>query len=302
MVRSALLATVLLLTAKPPSAQAQQAEPRPPAALAILHDRERQQELDLSTEQFDAVEDLWRGWEKAAAAFGEDDGYWPKRREYSQRALELLSDGQRGKLLRMLLRHDLERTSTPLFWLRYPRTQAELRLSGEQKNAIERLQSEWVERAFAALKGLEPTGPPHFPWLTRDIAAKRAELEREFQSRMDDELERILTADQRRRFNEITIQVETRTQGPRIFQDPRVAPALGFSVEQQERLSGLITELRNQNAANPLGSTERERQGIREVVSSILTPEQQRRWKELLGDPLDWTGATLLDGEPARPN
>jgi serine/threonine protein kinase len=113
----------------------------------------------------------------------------------------------------------------------------------------------------------------------------------------------ILTPDQRRRLRQIAIQ----QLGIRAFRHPTVIKALGLTLEQRHALlRRLQIESFTSDDLHKLVSpdaslkqiahkvVERQRQWIKSIVQEELSAEQQARWKELTGEPLEGSALFFL--------
>jgi Spy/CpxP family protein refolding chaperone len=156
--------------------------------------------------------------------------------------------------------------------------QDELKLSDEQKKQV----AEHVEKQRAAMGELQ--------------GLERAERQTKMQERIkanDAAVSTILNADQAKRFKQISLQ----QRGPLAFADPEVATALGFTSEQKDKIKAVQdsaqSELRGLFQGGAGGGDREEarkkmdalRTSSNEKLQSLLTPEQQEKWKSLTGDP-----------------
>lgn len=160
--------------------------------------------------------------------------------------------------------------TAPILLLSRPDVQADLKLTTSQVLSAQRAIRSLYERA-AALKG-QPD--------SEVIAARRA---------IDEAQQRWLDAqindDQRARLFQIDLQWE----GPSaVISRPWLATHLGLSTDQRQALSQAVARLETQRNSSTPGQAggPPDEQALAEEVLSILTPEQRRNWKELLGRPL----------------
>jgi hypothetical protein len=115
----------------------------------------------------------------------------------------------------------------------------------------------------------------------------------------------ILTAEQLGRLRQIGVQ----SQGLRAFNEPEVAAALKLTAAQRERIRALEADtFFGGLAGKPAGGSPddfREAQDRRlraardRVVAEVLTPEQARRWRDLVGKPFE--GPLMPFGLPGPP-
>lgn len=103
----------------------------------------------------------------------------------------------------------------------------------------------------------------------------------------------ILQTDQLQRFKEISLQ----QRGPEALADPEVAEAVGLSDEQKERVGEVQSAARKEmRGLFQQGGDDRQerrkkfaaaREALYAKVGEILTPDQQAKWKQLLGKPFE---------------
>ncbi len=164
--------------------------------------------------------------------------------------------------------------------------QNELKLSDEQIQKVTEL-AEKQREAFAGLGDLDPE--------------ERREKFAEAQTSQREELAKILSAEQGQRLKQIAWQ----QSGPQALANPEVATALELSDEQKQAVETAQTDMREQMrelfAGGPDGDREAAREKMAELqkaasekLDKVLTPEQQTKFKELLGTP--------FTGEIQRPS
>jgi hypothetical protein len=120
-------------------------------------------------------------------------------------------------------------------------------------------------------------------------------------------VEEVLKPEQRQRLREISWQL----QGPLALTDPEVAKELGLSEEQQIQIAA-VKETVHAQMIPPMGkggpppNPDTMRKKLAEVnktaegkIQQILTPEQQTRWKTLLGKTI--AGNITLGPPPGFP-
>jgi hypothetical protein len=121
--------------------------------------------------------------------------------------------------------------------------------------------------------------------------------------------ESILTdPQQRQRFNQLNWQY----RGFDAFTDPTIQQKLNLTAEQTQKLNQFRNDWSTQ--MNTLGSTfqtNREaatkqfnqlRTTTNERINSVLTPEQQKTWRELMGDPYNFQPNLFFPGGISTPN
>jgi serine/threonine protein kinase len=104
------------------------------------------------------------------------------------------------------------------------------------------------------------------------------------------EVARVLRPEQLRRFKQIALQA----QGVGAFREPEVAAALKLTAEQRERLRAIESDVffahpdrprPGLSLPDPAGKTAAEvREAAMARARAVLTEEQLRRWKELIGE------------------
>jgi hypothetical protein len=159
--------------------------------------------------------------------------------------------------------------TAPLLLLSRPDVRAEIGLDSAQAADADKTLNELYQQALA-LKGLR--GP--------DAENRKRAID----LAGEQWLEYRLSEAQRKRFSQIELQWE----GPSaLIHRPIVADALGLSHEQRSRLAEAITA---RNRRRDLGADlwECERQ-LFEQTRSLLTTDQQRRWRAMLGPPVAFT-------------
>jgi serine/threonine protein kinase len=161
--------------------------------------------------------------------------------------------------------------------LHMPEVQDELHLSVAQRNAIKRMQDNWMKKSLE----VRQRSPG-------ERERQRLELARDQEKRVA----QLLTPEQLRRFKQIALQYI----GPLAFSDPGVAEALRLTPEQKKeiRTSQDWTCLLR-NTFSPRPDRRRSPQGANEATApdqvaqvkilGLLTPEQRRQWDELVGEP-----------------
>jgi hypothetical protein len=107
------------------------------------------------------------------------------------------------------------------------------------------------------------------------------------------EVDAILSASQRRRLRQLSLQSE----GLGAFREPEVVQGLGLSPRQREQiraieeevLIGQMREMRAGGMPGDAGTKPRELEVPKamERALAVLTAEQSRRWSELVGEAID---------------
>jgi hypothetical protein len=167
---------------------------------------------------------------------------------------------------------------TPLGLLAQESVQNELRLSDDQKKQV----TEQAEKQRAALGDL------------RNLSRQERQAKQQEDTKANAAAAAaILNADQTKRFKQISLQ----QRGPRAFADPEIAQALNFTIEQNEKINAIRESIQAEigplfRAADAGGDRQETRKkmdairkGSDEKLQGLLTPEQQEKWKSLVGDP-----------------
>ncbi len=164
--------------------------------------------------------------------------------------------------------------------------QKELKLSDEQIEKAKKAQTEMSEKMrekFSELQNLD--------------AGERQQKMQTVMKEMNDETKKvasgILTADQTKRFDQISLQV----QGFQAFNSPDIQKKLGITDEQKEKLQTLGEEMRSQMPTREDMQADREaatkkRETVtketKEKAMNILTDSQKATYKEMTGAPFDY--------------
>jgi serine/threonine protein kinase len=96
-------------------------------------------------------------------------------------------------------------------------------------------------------------------------------------------------------------QIEWQLQGPRAFDDPKVAAAMKLTAGQKERLRGIEAEQFGCGPGDhgPGGPPKPPEQPAADRIAAVLTAEQAARWKEMTGEPFQ--GRAFTFGPPGGP-
>jgi len=177
------------------------------------------------------------------------------------------------------------RSSTRFYLLRQTVVRDDLELSPEQIAQVGELtvkaSREWAE-SFRDIGLVSPAERGR-----RSIRQARAN---------EAELNRILTLSQQARLQQIGLQSE----GSAAFRDPEVAELLGLTPDQRNRVRvieddaafGWMRRRENKSDADPRSTDQR--------LVEVLTADQARKWRELIGDPIRGVLAPSLGTRSAR--
>ncbi len=163
--------------------------------------------------------------------------------------------------------------------------QKELKLTDEQARKLEAFRTEAREMAREQARGL------------RDLPAdgrraKLQELTRSSNEALQKGLADTLKPEQVKRFEQIAVQA-----APDAFGIPRVQEALKLTDDQKAQIKeineettksmrGLRDEFRNDREAAMKKGAEM-RKGAKEKAAALLTDDQKKAWKELIGEPYE---------------
>jgi Spy/CpxP family protein refolding chaperone len=175
----------------------------------------------------------------------------------------------------------------------HPGVQEQLKLSDGQRTKIAEITGQVREFESSFHAGLESSRKSSVAerkaqW-QQQLAQRRQRFEqlqqkvnstRQAVERAGEEMTKLLTPAQQKRLNEIRLQV----QGADALFKPYIIRALGLTTTQQIRLGKLKEETNRQVFL--AGNEQRravQREGERHMISSVLTPEQQRKLQEMKG-------------------
>jgi eukaryotic-like serine/threonine-protein kinase len=166
---------------------------------------------------------------------------------------------------RLLEEQDLRWESDGAFWMKDPHVRAELALTAEQ------IQN--VDRAFAPPnKGPPPKGPPRPFDPTPEVKI---------------ELIKSLSAQQRQRLRQLSIQL----RAPMVFNEPEVIDPLNLSYPQRQQIKTILQEEwwsafgHFRKEPKPPGADKDIKGRAVERILEVLTPEQRESWRALIGSP-----------------
>ncbi|MBX3415770.1 MAG: hypothetical protein KF708_24005 [Pirellulales bacterium] len=179
----------------------------------------------------------------------------------------------------------------PVFLLGNESVQQELKLTDEQKQEAEKI----AESDREAVRGL------------RDLPREqiRARIAERIKN-TNDKLAKVLDAAQLKRLKQISWQ----QRGARAFSDPEVAEELKLTPAQTEQIETIQedagTEMRAISEENE-GDREGTRRKFVELAAAtkakivdLLTPDQQTKFKELLGEPFEGEIRSPFQGQGRR--
>jgi hypothetical protein len=171
-----------------------------------------------------------------------------------------------------------------LFLIGNEPVQEELKLTDQQKKLIQELLADYREKSQAIFQSAAQD---------RQERQKRFEELRTLNQKTRQAMEDILEPAQNSRLKQIGLQF----RGVFAFLDEEVVSKLELTQEQRDKIGGILEGLRAGRGGGPgaggggqRGRFEEMRQrnekALQEVLA-LLTEEQQKRWKELIGAPFD---------------
>src|SRR5579883_1569258 len=271
---------------------------------ARAYDRERKKAQEADEQRAFAEENFRQAWQAVDrfARIGESElAGRPHLESLRQRLLEIalayyqdFRDQRRGdpssqkeleasraKAARILRELATLRGTARYFLLTLAEVQEELDISDEKQAALAQIERRWRE-GFQQAFGDDPE--------TRE--RRRLTLARELEAAVAD----LLTSKQFQRMNQIALQF----QGPQAFSDPAVVEKLSLTPEQKDRIQIIQEKARPHGPlfgppgrepgrpfAPPDDSRLQEIRKLREKavqeIMTLLTTDQQAKWRELVG-------------------
>lgn len=174
--------------------------------------------------------------------------------------------------------------------LRMPEVQTELKLSDEQKTKVDGMLQQIRDERQGAFQELQGQGPEA---IQKKIAEWRASEEKK--------VNELLNADQQKRYRQLQLQ----QRGVSAVADKPVADALKLSDEQKSKVQALLDTQRQEmrtlfeGARGPGNFQELRpkmevlRKQTDEKITALLTADQQKQWKEMLGAPFTFPAFRL---------
>src|SRR5262249_4030442 len=152
--------------------------------------------------------------------------------------------------------------------------QENLKLSDDQVKQLKEF-GEKMQKEFAGLRDLSED----------ERRAKFQELRKEG----DKQVAKILDKKQAKRLKQISLQL----QGTMAYSNPEVAKALDLSDDQKKQIADIQKETREEMGKIFQGEGTREEKGkkmnelrksAREKTEKVLTDDQKKKWKEMVGE------------------
>jgi serine/threonine protein kinase len=163
------------------------------------------------------------------------------------------------------------------FLLKRPPVLADMKVSKEQSARVGELLKKWDKERQETFRG--------FHRLDAEERQKRfVEMARSNEAA----IEEILEPGQLRRFRQIAVQCK----GPMAFREPDIAEKLKLTAEQKKQIGAIeaveMAELERpggRKAPPPWRAYEEKRKSMMRQIVAVLTPEQAKQWRELIGEP-----------------
>jgi Spy/CpxP family protein refolding chaperone len=167
--------------------------------------------------------------------------------------------------------------------LRREDVRKELELLEDQLQKLEKLAESRREKVRQAFSGAEGSS-------REERFQKMRQQLQKLQQETDREIGEVLLPHQMKRLRQLALQLRLRGGAQALLND-RTTEELGLSAEQKENLQKKAAEVEEQLRKK---YAELRKQAQDEILRS-LTPAQQAKWKELVGDPFEFQRT-----EPAR--
>ena len=150
---------------------------------------------------------------------------------------------------------------------------------------------------------------PEGPGIERDQIEKSRQQAVERARELERQMTAVLQPAQLRRLRQIELQQQTRFAGPMVFLQPELTEALQLTGEQKQELASLGSELqkkrnelfqglrdlspeeRGRETAQRRGAMQTLADEARQKAHALLSPDQQEKLKEVMGEPFDFESA-----------
>jgi len=153
--------------------------------------------------------------------------------------------------------------------------QKELEIVPSQMEDVRDIQQEMRENMRDMFQGMRNASEEERREMFDKLRTAREDMEKD--------LEKVLMPAQMQRLKQIQVQQQSQGRGGVSFTNPRISEALGLSEDQladmREKAEQLQAEMR--------AKIEELRKEADAELLQMLTPEQQKKWKEMVGDPFE---------------
>jgi hypothetical protein len=172
-------------------------------------------------------------------------------------------------------------------WLNYalyPQIQKEIEIVPEQRSELDQLRNETTQKMQDLYKALSE--------VEQDKRMERYyEDSKKLGEQTDKAVEKILLPHQRRRLDQILLQMQVRNTGygsAAALGNEDLTKALGITEEQKEKLRQKEQALRAEIQRKTQEFYKKLNEETREELLSVLTPAQRQKLRDLLGNDFEW--------------
>jgi len=170
----------------------------------------------------------------------------------------------------------------PLGVIRDQRVREELGITEDQYEKLQELQRKAGEQTRELFSGLRDLSDEERRERFAQLRDKVAQQQEDLQKQIDT----VLLPQQRDRLKQISLQQRMRFGAQNALTSPEVAKELGITDAQREQLQKAAQEAEEELRTK----TEELREQARQKVLNVLTPSQQEKLKQLIGEPANLGG------------
>jgi hypothetical protein len=174
-------------------------------------------------------------------------------------------------------------------WLMMPQLQKELEIVPEQKEQLQKINSQSQARMTEAYKKLQDVP-------VEERQSKYYELLRELGDETEQQVRDVLLPMQIKRLQQIVLQMKLQQLQWGLaagFASDELAGELGITNEQREEFTKREKEVREEVQKKTQEFYKQMQEETREKLMGVLTPEQKAKLAALTGPKFDWTAATV---------
>jgi len=176
----------------------------------------------------------------------------------------------------------------PVGVLRDEQAREELGITEDQMEKLQDIQRKAGERMREMFSGMRDLPEDE----RRERFAEMREKMTEQQAELQKEVDEVLLPQQRDRLRQISLQQRMRFGAQNALASPDVAKELGITDEQREKLQKAAEEAQEELRKK----TEELQEQAKQKVLSVLTPAQQDKLKQLIGEPANLGGGQRFGG------
>ena len=263
-----------------------------PDPLASLIEPDIQEKLNLSEDQRKVIKilqsDCQKAWKQQRQLRSQllPGEYFQKWREatkpFVQPARDLLSDEQ-TELLSEIQFQGAAGVFSPVREFKDAKLQAELNLSSEQIESLDRLHNQFLDELRQYKNELDKERPPGQTWWESPFAKAAFRAGRDFEPRLRELRDQLLTEEQQARMTQIDWQRNCFDDGIKVLLRPEVAEYLQLTTAQLASMQKLSEDSKDLSADRGnvfVGRRKTLRKGI-----MLLTRDQKSRWDGMIGKP-----------------